>query len=65
MSQAELVSAMPKAGGAYFYITRSLGSAVGTVYGLITWFSLALKSAYELVFMAVLMAMFIKLIFPI
>ena len=54
MSQAELVSAMPKSGGAYFYITRSMGSAVGTVYGLITWFSLSLKSAYELFFMAVL-----------
>lgn len=52
LSQAELVSAMPKAGGDYFYVTRSMGPATGTVYGLITWLSLSLKSAYELVFMA-------------
>jgi len=59
--QAELVSAMPKAGGTYFYITRSMGSAVGTVYGLITWFSLALKSAYELFFMATLLTIVIHM----
>ena len=48
LSQAELVSAMPKAGGTYFYITRSLGPAAGTIDGLITWFSLSLKSAFAL-----------------
>ena len=42
LSQAELVSAMPKAGGDYFYVTRSMGPAVGTVDGLITWFSISL-----------------------
>jgi len=52
LSQAELVSAMPKAGGTYFYVTRSLGPAVGTVNGLITWFSLSLKSVFALVGMA-------------
>jgi len=52
LSQAELVSAMPKAGGTYFYVTRSMGPAVGTVDGLITWFSLSLKSAFALVGMA-------------
>ena len=40
LSQAELVSAMPKAGGDYFYVTRSMGSAVGSIDGLIIWFSL-------------------------
>ena len=52
LSQAELVSAMPKAGGTYFYVTRSLGPAAGTVDGLITWFSLSLKTAFALVGMA-------------
>jgi amino acid transporter/mannitol/fructose-specific phosphotransferase system IIA component (Ntr-type) len=52
LSQAELVSAMPKAGGDYFYVTRSMGPAVGTVGGLMTWFSLSLKSAFALVGMA-------------
>jgi len=52
LSQAELVSAMPKAGGTYFYVTRSMGPAVGTVDGILTWFSLSLKSAFALVGMA-------------
>lgn len=52
LSQAELASAMPKAGGTYFYVTRSMGPAVGTVYGIITLLALALKSAFELIGMA-------------
>ncbi len=54
LSQAELVSAMPKAGGDYFYITRSMGPAVGTINGLIVWFSISLKTAFALLGMAVL-----------
>lgn len=52
LSQSELVSAMPKAGGTYFYVTRSMGPAVGTIDGLITWFSISLKSAFALIGMA-------------
>ena len=60
ISQAELASAMPKSGGTYFYVTRSMGDAVGTVYGLITWLSLALKVAYEFIFMAGLIILMVK-----
>ena len=59
LSQAELVSAMPKAGGTYFYVTRTLGPAVGTMDGLITWFSISLKSAFALVGMAAFARVFI------
>ncbi len=59
LSQAELVSAMPKAGGDYFYVTRSMGPAVGTVDGFITWFSLSLKSAFALVGMAAFAALLV------
>ena len=59
-SQAELVSAMPKSGGAYFFVTRSLGPAVGTIQGLLTWFSLLLKAAFALVGINA----FVHLIFP-
>jgi amino acid transporter/mannitol/fructose-specific phosphotransferase system IIA component (Ntr-type) len=52
LSQAELVSAMPKSGGTYFYVRRTMGPAMGAVNGLITWFSLTLKSAFALVGMA-------------
>lgn len=52
LSQAELVSAMPKAGGTYFYVKRTMGPAIGTVDGMITWVSMSLKSAFALVGMA-------------
>jgi basic amino acid/polyamine antiporter, APA family len=61
LSQAELVSAMPKAGGTYFYVTRSMGSAAGTVDGIITWFSMTLKSAFALVGMAAFTGMYLEI----
>ena len=61
LSIAELTTAMPKAGGDYFYISRGLGSAVGTVAGLLSWFSLSLKSAFALIGMGVLAAAYIPL----
>ncbi len=59
LSKAELATAMPKAGGTYFYIERSLGGAFGTIGGIASWLSLTLKSAFALVGMgsfAVLLA---------
>ncbi|MFH1904223.1 MAG: amino acid permease [bacterium] len=48
-AKAELTTAMPKAGGDYFFIERSMGSAAGTIGGFASWFSLSLKSAFSLV----------------
>ncbi len=48
-SKSELLSAMPKAGGTYFFIERSFGSFLGVFGGLASWFSLSLKSAFALV----------------
>jgi len=45
-SKAELVSAMPKAGGDFYFIDRSLGPGFGCVGGMAAWASLALKSAF-------------------
>ncbi|MFW6107774.1 MAG: amino acid permease [bacterium] len=61
LSIAELTTAMPRAGGDYFFISRGMGPAVGTVSGLLSWFSLTLKSAFALVG---LMA-FVQLVVPI
>ena len=61
LSIAELATAMPKAGGDYFFVARGMGPAVGTVAGLLTWFSLTLKSAFALVGMAA----FARLIVPV
>ncbi len=54
LSIAELTTAMPKAGADYFSVSRSMGPAMGTVAGLLSWFSLSLKSAFALVGLAVL-----------
>ena len=49
LSMAELTTAMPKAGGDYFYIMRGFGPLFGTVAGFSTWFSLSLKGAFALI----------------
>ncbi|MBD3379473.1 MAG: amino acid permease, partial [Candidatus Omnitrophica bacterium] len=46
LSIIELATAMPKAGGDYFFITRSLGPFVGTVSSFLSWSALCLKSAF-------------------
>ncbi len=48
LSQAELATAMPKSGGTYFFVERSLGPWAGTLAGLANWFSLSFKSAFAL-----------------
>ncbi|MHC4743502.1 MAG: amino acid permease [Planctomycetota bacterium] len=50
LSKAELATAMPRAGGT----ERSLGSMMGLFSGFAGWLSLALKSAFAVVGMAVL-----------
>jgi len=49
LSKAELATAMPRAGGTYFYVERSLGSLGGLFTGFANWFSLTLKSAFAIV----------------
>ena len=49
MCKAELATAMPRSGGVYFYIDRSLGPMAGSVTGLGTWISLSLKTSFALV----------------
>lgn len=48
LSSAELTTAMPKAGGDYFYITRGFGPLLGTIAGFSSWFSLSFKGAFAL-----------------
>jgi len=49
LSKAELATAMPKSGGSYFFVERSMGALAGTLAGLAGWFSIALKSAFAMV----------------
>ncbi|MDX1529920.1 MAG: amino acid permease [Rhodothermales bacterium] len=59
LSQAELATAMPRAGGTYYFLDRSLGPLAGTVGGLGTWLALVLKSAFALVGMGAYLAFFV------
>ena len=47
-SKSELATAMPKSGGDYFFIHRSLGAFMGVFAGFASWYSLSLKSAFAL-----------------
>ncbi len=58
-SAAELSTAMPKAGGAYYFLDRSLGPLAGTVGGIGTWLALVLKSAFALVGMGAYLVFFL------
>ncbi|MBL7116044.1 MAG: amino acid permease [Kiritimatiellae bacterium] len=48
-AQAELATAMPRAGGTYFFISRSLGGMFGTIDGVGEWMALILKTSIALV----------------
>ncbi|MEE8492283.1 MAG: amino acid permease, partial [Acidimicrobiia bacterium] len=48
LSQSEMATAMPEAGGAYLYIDRAMGPLMGTVAGFGVWFSLVFKAAFAL-----------------
>ncbi len=65
LSKAELATAMPRAGGTYFFVERSLGPAWGVFGGLAGWFSLALKSAFAVVGIAVLIEVVLQKAFPV
>jgi len=61
LSIAELATAMPKAGGDYFFISRGFGPGVGTIAGLLSWFALSLKSAFAIVGMATFLALMVNI----
>jgi amino acid transporter/mannitol/fructose-specific phosphotransferase system IIA component (Ntr-type) len=60
LGKAELATAMPRAGGTYFYIERSFGPMFGLFSGLAGWFSLALKSAFAVLGMAILIEIVVQ-----
>ncbi|MFC6724998.1 amino acid permease, partial [Halobium palmae] len=48
-SASELGTAMPRSGGAYFYVNRALGPLFGSVAGWANWLGLAFASAFYMV----------------
>ncbi|MDF1837042.1 MAG: amino acid permease [Planctomycetota bacterium] len=55
---AELSTAMPRAGGSYFFLDRSLGPLAGTVGGMGTWLTMVLKTAFALVGLGAYISLF-------
>lgn len=56
----ELSTAMPRAGGIYYFLDRTLGPYFGTIGGLGTWLALILKVSFALIGMGA----YISLFFP-
>jgi APA family basic amino acid/polyamine antiporter len=54
----ELATAMPRAGGVYYFLDRSLGPLAGTIGGIGTWLSLVLKVAFALIGMGAYVELF-------
>ncbi|MBF0286384.1 MAG: amino acid permease [SAR324 cluster bacterium] len=57
-SMVELATAMPRAGGAYYFLDRSMGPLVGTIGGLGTWLALILKASFALIGMGAYVTLF-------
>jgi APA family basic amino acid/polyamine antiporter len=60
MCIVELATAMPRAGGPYYFLDRAIGPLAGTVGGIGTWLALVLKSAFALVGMGVYASLFLN-----
>ncbi len=57
-SVLELATAMPRAGGVYYFLDRTLGPMWGTVGGIGTWLALILKVSFSLVGMGAYISIF-------
>ncbi len=55
LSKAELATAMPRAGGTYYFVDRALGPLAGTLSGFAAWFSLSVKTAFAFVGLGIFM----------
>lgn len=55
----ELATAMPRAGGIYYFLDRTLGPYFGTIGGIGTWLSLVLKVSFALIGMGAYIALFL------
>src|SRR6056297_2281425 len=58
-SVIELATAMPRAGGVYYFLDRSLGPFLGCIGGIGTWLALLLKVTFALVGMGAYISLFL------
>ena len=62
-AMAELSTAMPKAGGTYYFLDRAMGPLMGTIGGLGSWVAVVFKSAFALVGMGAYLGLYLELPF--
>src|SRR6056297_4053852 len=55
----ELATAMPRAGGVYYFLDRALGPYCGTIGGIGTWLALILKVSFALIGMGAYISLFV------
>ena len=58
-SIVELGTAMPRAGGVYYFLDRTLGPMMGTIGGIGTWLALILKVSFALIGMGAYISLFL------
>jgi amino acid transporter/mannitol/fructose-specific phosphotransferase system IIA component (Ntr-type) len=59
LSIVELATAIPRAGGVYYFLDRTMGPMVGTIGGFGTWLALVLKVAFALIGMGAYVNLFL------
>ena len=60
-SMIELCTAMPRAGGVYYFLDRSMGPMIGAIGGIGTWLLLVLKVAFALIGIGAYLSLFIDM----
>jgi amino acid transporter len=61
LSMAEMSTALPKAGGSYFFVSRSLGGMFGTIDGVGVWLALILKTSIALLGLGAYLSIYLHL----
>ena len=59
LCKVELATAMPRAGGTYYFLDRSLGPLAGTIGGIGTWLAMVLKACFALVGLSAYLALLV------